>query len=505
MRPYDEDNPKETPLNFKHFPKFQLPRLQLPRLELPEWIAPRTELPRLAIGDLTVAVPIVQGGMGVGISLAGLASAVADAGGIGVIAANAIGMIEPDYYSNGREADRRALRSEIRRARARTAGVIGVNLMVAVNDFHDLLQVVVEERPDIVFLGAGLPLRGIPVAALRAAGVKVAPIVSSGRAARLIFTAWRKSYGDVPDAVVVEGPLAGGHLGFKPEQIGDPAFALERILPDVIGEVRPFEAEYGRDIPVIAAGGVYTGADILRILGIGARGVQLGTRFVATDECDADARFKDAYVRCREEDIVIIKSPVGLPGRAVNNAFLQDVAAGVRKFFRCPWRCLESCDARAAAYCISLALDNARQGNLDEGFAFAGANAFRVDRIVPVRELMDGLKAEYAAAVEAGARSLRDEYARLVERWKGIKDEYGAAVARLAELRDEYERAWNERIVRLRDDYENVWPDKIAALRAEYEAAWAERVEAVKERYETAVAALEHLRLQRAQNPGGGR
>ncbi|HQO25740.1 MAG TPA: nitronate monooxygenase [Acidobacteriota bacterium] len=481
-------------MNFNNFPKFQLPRLQLPRLDLPEWIAPKKDLPPLAIGDLRAAVPIVQGGMGVGISLAGLAAAVAEAGGIGVIAANAIGMIEPDYYDDGRAADQRALRSEIRRARARTRGVIGVNLMVAVNDFHELLQVVVEERPDIVFLGAGLPLRGIPVAALRAANVKVAPIVSSGRAARLIFTHWRKSYGDVPDAVVVEGPLAGGHLGFKPEQIDDPAYALERIVPDVIAEVRPFEAGCGRAIPVIAGGGVYTGADIHRILRLGARGVQLGTRFVATDECDADPRFKEAYVRCRAEDIVIIKSPVGLPGRAIRNPFLEEVARGARRSFRCPWRCLESCDARAAAYCISLALDSARQGRLDEGFAFAGANAHRVDRIVPVRELMDGLKAEYAAAVEAVARSIGDEYARLVERWKGLKDEYGAAVARLAELRDEYERAWNERIARLKNDYENVWPDKIAALRAEYEGAWNEKVAAVREQYEAAAAALEQLR-----------
>ena len=262
----------------------------------------------------------------------------------------------------------------------------------------------------------------------------------------------------------------------------------------MIAEVRPFEAEFGRPIPVIAGGGVYTGADIHRILRLGARGVQLGTRFVATHECDADARFKEAYVRCREEDIVIIKSPVGLPGRAIRNAFLDEVARGARRSFRCPWRCLESCDARAAAYCISLALDNARQGRLDDGFAFAGANAHRVDRIVSVRELMDGLMAEYAAAVEAAVRSIGEEYARLVERWKGLKDEYGAAVARLAEIRDEYERAWNERIARLKDDYENVWPDKLATLRAEYEGAWNEKVAAVREQYEAAAAALEQLR-----------
>jgi nitronate monooxygenase len=182
---------------------------------------------------------------------------------------------------------------------------MGVNIMVAVHDFHALLRVAIDEKVDLVFLGAGLPLRGIPVEDLRAAGVKLVPIVSSARAARLIFGFWVKRYADIPDAVVVEGPKAGGHLGFKEDQIEDPDFALERILPDVVALVKLYEDKFRRNIPIIAAGGVFTGTDIYRLFKLGAGGVQLGTRFVATHECDADIRFKQAYVSCREEDIVI--------------------------------------------------------------------------------------------------------------------------------------------------------------------------------------------------------
>ena len=319
-----------------------------------------------------------------GLSLSGLASAVAEEGGIGVIAATGIGLIEADYYERPLEANIRALRSEIRKARARTAGILGVNIMVAADGFLRLLEAAVEERIDLLFLGAGLPIKGIPVSAIRRAGVGVVPIVSSGRAARLIFKSWEKAYGDIPDAVVVEGPLAGGHLGFKPEQIDDPAFQLERILPEVVEALREFETPWGRAIPVIAAGGIYTGEDIRRMLDLGARGVQLGTRFIATEECDADARFKQAYVACRKEDIVIIQSPVGLPGRAIRSAFLEDVARGIRKVFRCPSHCLQSCGAKDARYCIAEALDHARRGEFKDGFAFCGANAFRVRAVVPV-------------------------------------------------------------------------------------------------------------------------
>lgn len=374
------------------------------------------KMPKLTIGGRTASLPIVQGGMGVGISLSGLASSVAAQGGIGVIAANGVGMIEPDYYEDGRAANIKALRSEIRKARKKTSGLIGVNIMVAVNDFQQLLNVAIEEKADALFMGAGLPIKNIPVAKIRAANVLVIPIVSSGRAAELIFKYWAKNYGDVPDAVVVEGPLAGGHLGFKADQLENPAQALEILVPQVVAAVAGFQETFHKKIPVIAAGGIFTGEDILRFLQLGAQGVQMATRFVATEECDADPRFKAAYLKCRPQDIVIIKSPVGLPGRAIRNHFLDNAAAGVRNVNRCAWRCLDQCDIKHADYCISAALDNARQGMLDQGFAFCGANAHRVDKIVPVAELLESLKYEYEAAFIQNLVTLKDETLKSIER-----------------------------------------------------------------------------------------
>ncbi len=385
---------------------------------------PRVKMPQLKIGDVAARIPIVQGGMGVGISLAGLASAVANEGGIGVIAANAIGMLEPDYYTNGKEADKRALRKQIKKARNLSSGIIGVNIMVAVNDFHDLLQVAIEEKVDIVFLGAGLPLKGIPIAEIRKAGVKVVPIVSSARAARLIFTYWKKNYDVIPDGVVVEGPRAGGHLGFKEIEINDPVYALENLIPAVVAEIKIFEEQYAKTLPVIAAGGIFNGEDIFRFFKLGASGVQMATRFVATHECDADKRFKKTYLDCKEEDIVIIKSPVGMPGRAIKNDFLNEVDSGGRKVFRCPWRCLESCNAQSARYCISEALDNARKGILAHGFAFAGSNAYRIEKIIHVGALVKQLKKEYFNMVEHGTVHLRDEFEEALKNLIVLRDQY---------------------------------------------------------------------------------
>ena len=423
-------------------------------------------LPGLRIGDKEAAVAIVQGGMGVGISLSNLAAAVAREGGIGVIAANAIGMIEPDYYDDPAAANVRALRREIRAARRKSTGLIGVNIMVAVDCFHELLDAAVEEKADILFLGAGLPIKGIPVGAIRAAGVQVVPIVSSGRAARLIYAAWEKHYGDIPDGAVVEGPRAGGHLGFKPEQIGRAEFELERILPEVIEALEEFRARWSRPLPVIAAGGIFTGEDIYRFLKLGAKGVQLGTRFVATHECDADLRFKQAYVSCREEDILIIQSPVGMPGRAIRGPFLEAIARGDRKLFRCPSRCLESCGAGKARYCISEALDSARKGDLENGFAFCGANAYRVEAIVPVKQLITGLKRGYALAGVAGA--LKAEVARRAEALKALKREYETTLGEVRErVRAGVRRLADENDARLREEKARI-RGRLTQIRAEY-------------------------------------
>lgn len=360
-------------------------------------IAERRTIPTLHIGDLETRIPIVQGGMGVGISLSNLAAAVANEGGIGVIATAGIGMSEPDFDRDMKKANQIALRKEIRNARGLSDGIIGVNIMVALSDFDDLVAAAIEERADIVFVGAGLLLKDprVVFGGKHSTKTKIAPIVSSAKATRIIFESWKRKHGYLPDAVVVEGPMAGGHLGFKPEQITNPAYNLDRIVTDVITLVESYTKGSGKHIPVIAAGGVYTGADIYRLMRLGADAVQMGTRFVATYECDASDAFKQAYLNCKKEDLIIIKSPVGLPGRAIRNGFLENVNAGEKKPVYCPYKCLRTCDFRKVPYCIALALLNAKRGALDAGFAFAGANAYRVDRILHVRELIETLVLEY--------------------------------------------------------------------------------------------------------------
>ena len=353
----------------------------------------------LHIGDLTSALPIVQGGMGIGVSLSGLASAVANAGGIGVISAAGTGMNEPDYHSDFIGANIRVLKEEIRKAREKTKGVLGVNIMVAMSNFAHMVKASLEEKIDVIFAGAGLPL-DLPSYLSEGMRTKLVPIVSSARAAGFISKIWLKKYSYAPDAIVVEGPLAGGHLGFSPEQIGDEKFSLETIVADVVHEMKAIEEQAGKTIPVIAGGGVYTGADIHKILGLGAAGVQMATRFVTTDECDASDDFKQAYINCGQEDISLIQSPVGLPGRAIINDFLEEAGKGNKKPKACPYHCISSCKKEEAPYCISLALMNARKGKLKNGFAFAGANAWRADRIMPVQELMDILTREYNAECE---------------------------------------------------------------------------------------------------------
>ena len=357
------------------------------------------KMPALRIGDLQADIPIVQGGMGVGISLSGLAAAVANAGGVGVIATAGIGAFEPDRDTNLREANKRALKKEIRNAKSiANNGLIGINIMVALSDFDDLVQSSVDENADVLFMGAGLPIRmprTLPLDELGKLHTKFVPIVSSGKATNIIFRSWTKQYRHIPDAVVLEGPLAGGHLGFKREAINDPDYALEKLLPEVIAAVKPYEEQFGRNIPVIAAGGIYTGKDICKFIQLGAAGVQMGTRFVGTEECDASEDFKNTYLNCKAEDIILIDSPVGLPGRAIRNGFLERIASGAKQAFKCPWKCLRTCDFKNVPYCIANALGNAKFGDIEDGFAFAGANAYRVDKIVTVKELFDTLIAEY--------------------------------------------------------------------------------------------------------------
>lgn len=355
------------------------------------------DFPALKIKDLAARVPIIQGGMGVRISLAGLASAVANQGGIGVISAAMIGINEPDVAKNPVQAHIRALKQEISKAREMTSGILGVNIMVALTNFTDMVRTSIQEGIDVIFSGAGLPF-DLPKYLSEESKTKLVPIVSSARAAKIICRKWLSRFDYLPDGFVVEGPLAGGHLGFKTEQLDDPAFKLENLVQEVVETVKPFEQERGESIPVIAAGGIYNGEDICRFLKMGASGVQLGTRFVATYECDANVNFKQAFIDSRKEDLMVIKSPVGMPGRALRNEFLNDVEQGKRKPFKCPYHCIITCDYNKSPYCIASALNFAQKGKMQKGFAFAGETAYRITELVSVKELIDTLRGEYIKA-----------------------------------------------------------------------------------------------------------
>ena len=359
----------------------------------------------LKIKDLIARVPIVQGGMGVGISLSGLASAVANAGGVGVLSSAGLGVIYNEFSKDYNLASIHGLREELRKAREATKGIIGVNIMVALSNFADLVRTSIEEKADIIFSGAGLPLN-LPSFLKEDSTTKLAPIVSSARALKVICRRWIGEYGYVPDAVVVEGPKAGGHLGYSNEQLNDPAYSLEAIVPEVVAAAREIGEQNGRYIPVIAGGGIFTGEDIHNIMALGADAVQMGTRFVATEECDASPLFKQNYIDAKEEDIEIIQSPVGMPGRAINNSFLEKVKQGLKQPKACPFNCIKTCDVIHSPYCIMFALYNAYKGKMENGYAFAGSNAWRCDKIMSVKELMDILQAEYKAKADAVAAAV---------------------------------------------------------------------------------------------------
>ena len=348
----------------------------------------------LKIGNLNISLPIIQGGMGVGISLSGLAAAVANEGGVGVISSAGLGLLYKNFSENYIDASIYGLKEELRKARQKTAGIIGVNVMVAMSNFADMVRTSIAEKADIIFCGAGLPL-DLPSFLKKDSVSKLVPIVSSARAAKIICEKWKANYDYLPDAVVVEGPKAGGHLGFKSEQIEDADYKLEKLIPEIVKEVKFFEETYNKNIPVIAAGGIYNGQDIYDIIELGASGVQMGTVFVTTDECDASQAFKQAYIDAKKEDIEIIKSPVGMPGRAIFSNFIEKVKQGKKQPMQCPFHCIKTCDVHKSPYCIIIALYNAFKGNFENGYAFAGSNAFKATRIISVKETMQNLMKEF--------------------------------------------------------------------------------------------------------------
>jgi len=355
-----------------------------------------SKLKGFKIGDLKIPTPIVQGGMGIGISMSGLASAVANMGGIGVIATVGIGRAKNNDTRNYAKANIESLRSEIRRARELSKGVIGVNIMSVLTDFSEMVKTSIEEGIDVIFSGAGLPL-DLPKY-LNGAKTKLVPIVSSGRAAMLLCNKWKQNFDFLPDAFVVEGPKAGGHLGFKAHQIESESNRLEILVDEVLKVTQEIKEKFKKEIPVIAAGGIFSGKDVREILNRGAAAVQMGTRFVATKECDASDEFKNAYLSAKKEDIKIIKSPVGMPGRGIYNNFLEEAQNEQRRPKVCKHNCIRSCDPKTTSYCISEALLSAYRGNLADGFAFVGANAWMVDKISTVPQVFADLKKEYNEA-----------------------------------------------------------------------------------------------------------
>ena len=342
----------------------------------------------LKIGDLEVKIPVVQGGMGVGISLSGLAGNVSACGGLGVISTAQIGWREPDFYEKPFEANFRAIEKEIKKARELAkGGVLGVNIMVATQRYEEYVKSAVKAGIDIVISGAGLPI-DLPKY-VEGSKTKIAPIVSSLKSLTVICRMWERKYQTAPDLVVIEGPKAGGHLGFSREEletVTDEAY--DDVIVSIIEKVKEYSEKFSKKIPVVVAGGIYERKDMEHVMKLGADGVQMGTRFVTTKECDADEAYKQSYIKAKKEDIKIVQSPVGMPGRAILNPYLEKVKTEKCKIKHC-YQCIVTCDKKTIPYCITEALVNAAEGRVDEGLLFCGENAYRADKIETVAEIME--------------------------------------------------------------------------------------------------------------------
>lgn len=344
----------------------------------------------LKIGDLVAKVPVIQGGMGVGVSLSSLAGSVAASGGIGVISTAQIGYREPDFDADPIGANLRAIGTEIKKAREiAKGGILGVNIMVATRKYEEYVKAAVAAGIDLIISGAGLPM-DLPKLA-GAAKTKLAPIVSSVKSAQVIMRYWWKKYSRLPDLVVIEGPLAGGHLGFHREQLDDiESLHYDEEVKAIIEKVNETAAEHETSIPVVMAGGVYTREDMEYYLEMGAAGVQMATRFVTTYECDADPAYKQSYIDAKKEDIVIVQSPVGMPGRAILNPFMKRAKEGRIPHEKCHL-CISTCKGADTPYCITDALVNAVKGKVDDALLFCGANAYRATHLEHVRDIMEEL------------------------------------------------------------------------------------------------------------------
>lgn len=364
---------------------------------------------KLKIGNIEASVPLLQGGMGVGISLGNLAGAVAKAGGIGVISAAQIGFREPDFDTDTKAANLRAIKKEYDKARAiAPKGVIGFNLMVAMRHYGEYVRAAIDAGADIIISGAGLPTELPKIAG--DSDVKLAPIVSTEKSAKVILRYWGKKYGRMPDLLVIEGPKAGGHLGFTKEQLGGYGVnlspqgthpeadfqheAYDGEVGKILETVKIYEEQYGCRIPTALGGGIENREQARHAFSLGVDAIQVATRFVTTKECDADPRYKEAYIRAKKEDIAIVKSPVGMPGRAIMNPFMEKVMAGEQIPHSPCHGCLHGCSPADIPYCITDALIHAAKGEVDEALLFCGAYAYKAKGLETVKEVVDSLVAE---------------------------------------------------------------------------------------------------------------
>lgn len=346
-------------------------------------------LPSLVIGDLVARVPIIQGGMGIGVSMSGLAGAVAREGGIGVISAAQPGFEEPDFFRNTFEANKRAMVKQLKRAREIAPhGIIGVNMMCRGRHYGEYVRNAVQHGADIIFSGAGLPTT-LP-ALVEGTKAKIAPIVSTAKAAKVILHLWEKHHNRTADLVVVEGPKAGGHLGYTREQAETIHDGYEGELKKILAVVETYAQKFGRKIPVVFGGGVFEKKDIEHYLSLGLSGVQMASRFVATNECDAAPAFKEMYVKAKKEDIILVNSPVHMVGRAIRNAFVRRTEEGRVPVTHC-FQCLKECDPRTTPYCITMALIRAVKGDVENGLVFCGAETWRINKIQSVHDLIKEL------------------------------------------------------------------------------------------------------------------
>lgn len=342
------------------------------------------------IGAVEVRTPIVQGGMGVGISMSRLAGTVAREGGIGTISAAQIGYLDEEYDKNPTETNLRVLKEEIKKARTiAKGGILAVNIMVATRGYERYVKAALEEKIDMIVCGAGLPMT-LPKLAENTDTLLV-PIVSSVKSLQVICKYWLKKYDRLPDMIIIEGPKAGGHLGFSKKQLEElTEVDYEKEILAIIHKTKEFGTMQNKNIPVVIAGGIFDRKDVMHARELGADGVQLATRFVTTFECDAVDAFKQAYLQAKKEDIVIVQSPVGMPGRAICNHFIKKTREGKIPHGTCNG-CISTCKPLETPYCITEALCNSAKGNIEEGLIFCGSNAYRCEKMISVKELMDEL------------------------------------------------------------------------------------------------------------------